>query len=251
MRSSISFQSIRLHLPFPAIAPPLAGTDSYRRALANALVFVLVALAGEWIVHQLEYLIEYREQFNTVMEMTPHRMYMAPLGVLFAILGVLVLGIVAGQLHTDSVKRQRLLHLLPQWMRWLLPAHRLRIPVRNAGATVLALAGMQVSVYLLQENWEWYDITGTLPGLAVLLAPEHATVLPLHVLTACVASLLLWTLATWRRAVCLGVALGELLLHLTLRWQLPSQTTVPVRLHVPRRRLAATHRSLRSPPLAA
>ena len=251
MRPSFSLHRIGPRQPAHPIVPPLMGRNSYLSALGNAVVFVLVALAGEWTVHQLQYLIEYGQQFNSVMEMTPHRVYMAPLGTLFALLGVGVLGTVGALLHTDSVKRRHLQHRLPPWMHWLLPAQRLQFSLLAFAGTAVALAAVQAGVYFLQENWEWYVVTGHAPGLAVLFAPQHISVLPLHLLIACVASLLLWTLAAWRGAVSLGEIIGELLLRLALRWHLPALPAAPIRLHVSERQLAATHRSLRSPPLIA
>src|SRR5579864_3716138 len=67
------------------LVPPMTEWHSYPRALANLLIFGLVALAGTWLVHQTEYRIEYGSRFGTVMATTPHRVYMAPFGVFLAI----------------------------------------------------------------------------------------------------------------------------------------------------------------------
>lgn len=64
--------------PQPArpILPPLFGWQSYPRAAANILSFGFVALSGEWVVHQAQYLTEYRGRFGAVMAQGPHRLYM-------------------------------------------------------------------------------------------------------------------------------------------------------------------------------
>ena len=49
------------------LVPTLAGWGTYPRAFASVLLLGLAALGGEWVVHQLEYLIEYGGQYGSVM----------------------------------------------------------------------------------------------------------------------------------------------------------------------------------------
>ena len=91
-----------------AAVPPLAGWRGFPRACANVLVFALAVLAGEWLVHQTEYLIEYGSRFGTVMNTTPHRLYMASLGLF---LGGLCLVGLSSALHTLRRSHRNFLRL--------------------------------------------------------------------------------------------------------------------------------------------
>lgn len=90
--------------------------DTVPRAVLNVMLFGLAALSGEWLVHQVAYLIEYRRQFSAVMESTPHRYYMAPAGIFLAagVLGVLGSTLLRGIIHaTTNRGGNGRLHLAP------------------------------------------------------------------------------------------------------------------------------------------
>src|SRR5438105_11796879 len=94
--------------------PSVVAWDSFAGAYANLLLFGLAALAGEWVVHQLEYLIEYRSRFGTVMATTPHHLYMVPIGILLGALSAGLALLALAVLGTNSMRRRRLLRYLPQ-----------------------------------------------------------------------------------------------------------------------------------------
>ena len=59
------------------------------------------------------------------------------------------------------------------------------------------VSACQIGVYLLQENLETLATTGALPGLGVLLAAPHLTVLPLHLLLGLCGAVVLRTASAW------------------------------------------------------
>ncbi|MGI8825670.1 MAG: hypothetical protein ACR2JC_08500 [Chloroflexota bacterium] len=82
-----------------ALVPGVCGWATWRGALTNLLLFGVTALGAEWLVHQIQYRIEYGQHFATVMAAAPHHAYMQPLGSVLAtltstlvFLGALVLG---------------------------------------------------------------------------------------------------------------------------------------------------------------
>lgn len=234
------------------IIPFLAGRRRLVRACASILLFALAAFAGEWVVHQLEYLIEYRQRFGAIMATTPHHYYMGPLGFAFAMIAIGLISVAALLLRIDGAKRRRLLHLLPSRLHRFIPDPTARVSFYLIGRTALLLAGYQMVIYLVQENLEATAEGSGLPGLAVLIAPEHRTVILLHLLIALCGSLLLWTLAALLRGSRQATEVVEALTRLFA----PSaavvpQQPIPLRRHIPNQQLLAGARSLRSPPLAA
>jgi hypothetical protein len=175
------------------LLPAFAGWRTYGRGFVSVLLLGLAALAGEWVVHQIEYRIEYGARFDAVMATTPHRFYMAPLG-LSLLVGALVALLLAGAVLRSTVLRRRaLVDALPPRIVRLVPENGLDLRVSALLATALVLAVYQIVLYVAQENLEVTALGQSWPGLAVLLAPMHATVLPLHALIALCTSLLLWT----------------------------------------------------------
>jgi hypothetical protein len=231
--------------------PALAGWSSDFHAGASLVIVALTVLGAEWIVHQTEYLIEYGQRFGFVMETTPHRLYMSILGAALALGGLLLCALITLILQLGTARLRRVLAGLPPWVRRRVPGERIRVPLGGVLQTALILLLLQVAVYLVQENLEALAQYADAPGLAVLFAPQHVTVIPLHILMAGAASLLLWIVSSWLRALHVAVTVAEVLLRLTLRWALPAPLPLPLIAPVARRRLATSRRSLRSPPLAA
>jgi hypothetical protein len=232
------------------LVPSFVGWQTYRRVLTNLLVFGLVALGGEWLVHQLEYLIEYGQRYGTVMESTPHRFYMAPLGAALAAaaIGLLLLAVLT--LILARIQHRRLLLRLPDRVVRHLPSCSLPLPVRSIAQTGLVLALCQAGLYLLQENLETVAVAQVWPGLGVVLAPQHATVLPLHVLVAACGSVLLWLVAARIGRSHRAVQVAQILVTLLTPRQNAPPRLVPARSRVPNLRLIAGILCLRSPPLS-
>jgi len=249
MRRNSRRSSLRTQIV--AIVPSIAGWRTYPRALANLLLFGLVALAGEWLVHQLEYLIEYGHRYGTVMGSTPHRFYMAPLGAALGTIAAALLTLAALTLRLARIKRRRLLRRLPSRLARHVPTLSLHFPARSVAKTGLVLAGCQAALYLLQENLERVAVSGGMPGLWVLLAPQHATAVPLHILVAICASWLLWTVAARIRQSHAAIRVARILVALVVAGDTVAPRLMPGRAHVPNLRLVAGILCLRSPPLTA
>ncbi|HEX6506583.1 MAG TPA: hypothetical protein VF221_03035, partial [Chloroflexota bacterium] len=171
----------------------MAGWRTYCRAWSNLLLFGLTLLAGTWIVHQTEYVLEYGRHVSSVMATGPHHLYMTQLGLALGMTVAVLLLLLATTLQATRAHLHRLLLRLPP--RLLRHAGTPTSPLSSHSVlrTALVLAVGQMGLYLVQENLESLAALGTLPGLAVLLAPQHLTVLPLHLLAGLVGSILLWT----------------------------------------------------------
>jgi hypothetical protein len=234
----------------PAIVPSLAGWGSFPRAFLNLLVFGLAIAGGEWLVHQGEYLIEYRRAFGTVMAASPQHGYMDTLGLIFAGAAIALLTLSACVLGVHSLRLRRLLRLLPGRLERLVPTVSVRIPVRTVVLTVALAAVAQILLYLVQENLEAVSAGAGWPGLAVLFAPRHATVVPLHLLIAFYTSLLLWTLATFLQSSGAAVDAARVLADLLASLHAPPRRLVPAANRIPSLRLVRGTHGLRSPPLA-
>lgn len=231
--------------------PSLAGWRTTARALVNLCAFGFAVLAGTWIVHQLEYGIEYGRHFGTEMATTPHRFYMEPLGLLLAAGTLLAAGATLLLLGAGHVRIRRLRRRLPERYRTFLEAPLPVVLLRSIGITAALLVALQTGLYVLQENLETLAALNTLPGLAVLVAPRHLTVLPLHVLIGLFSSLVLWTLSAWfhrsRRTFRLARVLAALFAGPSLRTTRPSAP----RVYVPGLRLRTGSPGLRAPPVLA
>lgn len=234
-----------------AIVPPILGWQAYPRAAGNLLLFGLAVLGGEWLVHQLEYLIEYGGRFGTVMARTPHRFYMVQEG---AILGAAFLSLAAllvAALALASAERLRLRRRLPSRLARVVSRLDMRLSLHTVGATAVALAVCQTALYAVQENVEWAAVWGGWPGLGVIFARQHITVLPLHLLVALAASLLLWAAScTIRRARHEVQAVRALVAVLATRRAAVTRL-VAGHIYRPNLRLVAGRRCPRSPPLSA
>jgi hypothetical protein len=234
-----------------ALVPSPAGWRSYSRALVNLLLFGLVVLLGEWIVHQVEYLIEYGRRFGWIMASTPHRFYMATLGVALGVAAMGLLALAALVLLCARVQRRRLLLRRPPRIARHVSGFALQAPARAMARTALGVAACQMAIYLFQENLESAAVSGSWPGLAVLFAPQHLTVLPLHFLVAACASIVLWALAARIRRSRCDVAIAQTLVAVLLGARSAPPRNTPRRRHLPNLRLIAGSLCLRSPPLAA
>jgi len=154
-------------------------------------------------------------------------------------------------LQAAHARRRFLLRYLPDRLARHVPSGSLHVPIGAVLRTAPVLAGCQIALYLAQENLESAAAGYGWPGLSVLFAPAHATVVPLHLLAALCSALVLWTIAGWLRRSRHAVQIAEVLAII-----IANQDSLPVRLspaldHLPDRRPLAGNRGLRSPPLAA
>lgn len=238
------------HRRIATVVPSIMDWRSYSGAWVNLLVFGIAVLVGTWIVHQTEYTIEYGRRFSTVMATSPHHLYMAPAGIVLSVaLGALI-ALCAAVLGLSRLKLGHMLQQLPPRLSRHIPAGRPPVPVHSVGLTALVLVLAQFSVYLLQENLEYLATVGTLPGFAVLLAPQHATVIPLHLLAALCSSLLLWTISSWLSRSRRAVDIARILLDIALRGTAAPPARFPAYAYLPSLRFAAGIFCLRSPPLS-
>jgi hypothetical protein len=221
------------------------------RAWINLFTFGFAVLAGTWTVHQVEYAIEYGRRFQTVMATTPHRFYMGPLGLLLAMGALLSCSAALSILGAGHVRLQRLRRRLPARFRRYLATPLPAVPLRSIGVTAALLIALQTGVYLLQENLETLAAGNSLPGLEVLVAPHHMTVIPLHALVGLCGSLLLWSVSAWLHR---SRQTGRLAQVLVALFEGPPRRTIPpaaLRNYVPSLRLRAGSLGLRSPPMLA
>jgi hypothetical protein len=229
--------------------PAVAGWKSFSRSFLSLLAFGLAIVAGEWLVHQLEYLTEYGPRFGAVMGTTPHRLYMLPLGL---VLGLTIGGLLVVATATLAVTRRALsrqVSRLPDRVARHVPVLTFRLSAGAVATTALVLAGCQTAVYVVQENLEWFAVTGQWRGLSVVLGVQHATLVPFQLLVATCGALILWTLSSLvrqsRHAVRLARALVAALARqgaLILRCRTWEDWVLDLRLSI-------TTASPRAPPL--
>jgi hypothetical protein len=196
----------------------------------------------------MEYAIEYGNRFQTVMATTPHRLYMGQLGVLLAV-GILLAGVLAlSVLIAGHVRLERVRRRLPSRYRRYLTAPLPSVPLRSVGATMALLFVLQTVTYFLQENLETLAFLNSLPGLAVLAAPQHTTVIPLQLLIAACGSLVLSTVSAWLHRSRQTIQLARVLVALYEGPpRLLARPAAP-RSYIPSLRLRTGSRGLRSPP---
>lgn len=234
-----------------SVVPAIWSWSTYRSAVLNVLAFGLVALAAMWLVHQTEYAIEYGSRFSAVMAATPHHLYMDQLGAFLAALTGILTVAVCGILVQN---RRAISRLLP-----LVPARLLRhtsapLPCWNAGVvlqTACAMALFQIVLYVIQENLESVAVGAVFPGLAVIFAPQHLTVIPLHLLAALGGSFLLWLLATVLRQTRSTLRMTRALAGIGACRQAIAVISAPPAVRLPTPAVFAGRRSLRSPPRPA
>lgn len=234
-----------------AIVPSITGWDTYAGAFVSLLVFGLVAVAGEWLVHQVEYSIEYGNRFNAVMASTPHRLYMALAGAMLAAVSLGLITLAFGLLYVYRTKRRELLLRLPPRLARHAPDVPLRIPLDQLALTALGLAVCQILLYLIQENVESAAVGRGWPGLWTLLAPQHATVIPLHLFAATCGALVLCLVTGLIRQSRRAAYTVEILVRMSEARKRPPLRLAPPRHHVPNLRLMAGVFCPRSPPLHA
>lgn len=233
------------------IVPAVAGWSTYLQALVNLLLFGLAALVGEWVVHQCEYLIEYGDRFGAVMATTPHRFYMAPLGIFLALMVLSLLSLATLLLYAARLERRRLLLGMPARLACRVPRFPLSLPLRRVALTALTLTICQVVLYSAQENVESAAASQGWPGLAVLFAPQHLTVLPLHLAAASYIALALWMAAVFVRRSRRAVHAARLIADLIRAKSAAPPRPAPLRSRLLSLQHLAGLPSLRSPPLGA
>ncbi|MBV9281189.1 MAG: hypothetical protein JOZ41_13995 [Chloroflexi bacterium] len=232
------------------VVPALWASNAYAHAFLNLLVFGLTMVAGTWIVHQTEYMLEYGNRFGAVMATGPHRLYMAPAGVLLAVVGVVLAGLTVHALSRARIRIRRLLPLVPYRLApHAVPSAR-TLSLRAVGETALVMAAGQCLLYFLQENLESAALSQGWPALAVLLAPRHATVIPLHLLVALCSSLLLWTTHARLRRSKGAVQIARLFAAIAARRRTVAPRIPSPPVHLPNLRLLIGIPCLRSPPEA-
>lgn len=240
-----------LRLRITDTVPSLLGWRTFPRAVVNLLAFSLIAAAGTWLVHQLAYWIEYRDRFELVMATSPHRFYMAPIGVLLGMVIGASLGLCMLAVRTAHVTVRRLLRNLPARLIRVSHVPAPRAPGREVMRTALALAACQVTLYAVQENLESAFVSAGWPGLSVLLSSQHVVVVPLHLLAALCGSLLLWTISSRVRGSRQAIQVARVLAGIVAtRDDVPPRAR-PQHQLVPDLRLVAGSLCLRSPPLSA
>lgn len=232
------------------IVPSLLGWQTFSRAYATLLLFVLTACGGEWLVHQSNYRLQYGARFSSVMANSPHRYYMTPLGLLFGLVAVGFLIAVAATLYVYAVRRDHLLSFLPERFRRAAPHVHLSLSPGDIALTALTLASLQSLIYLIQENLEAAAQSGTFPLLAVLSPALHPAVLPLQMAMALCLSLILWTLSAAFTASSAGLQAAEILAGLAAASGFRRLDTVLQFLILPRRLRPVLCRP-RAPPLTA
>jgi hypothetical protein len=236
----------------PSLIPPFLQPRTFARAYATVLLFFVAALAGEWIVHQVQYLIEYGRQFGAVMALTPHQYYMGSAGAVLAAGALLALTATALALRLNTREYRRLRPLIPErLLQRIRPQPYSPATSGTILRTGLALAVTQIGIYLIQENLEAMAEGVPLPGLTAVLSSQHLTVLPLHLLVALCLAIVLWTVASLigrSRAIVEQIRFLARLFgnHGPVRSDHP-----PVLQETPRWEFLTRSRSLRSPPLAA
>jgi hypothetical protein len=206
-------------------------------------------VGGEYIVHQLQYLLEYGPRFGAEMASSPHRLYMAPLGGALALAAFLTLTLTALTLEWRAGRRRVLLRRLPARMHLLAGVERARVSLAQVSSLVLALLCCQVAIYLTQENMEAATRGLPLPGLAVLLLAGHWTVLPLHLLLAAGNALILAVLSSRLTQSRRALRAVEALISLMVRDGDAAPALRAPEAYLPCLRLRAGRLGLRSPPL--
>lgn len=233
-----------------ALVPPILGWRDFQRAFFNLLVSGLAVVVATWIVHQTEYLIEYGNRFGTVMATGPHRFYMEPAGIVLVGVAGALISLLALALHRSDGRIEALARLLPRRLARHIHTPPPSLPVRVVCRTALALALAQIVIYLIQENVEWLVAWGYLPGLSVLFAPQHVTVIPLHLLAALCSSALLWVVASRLGQTRRALQVARVLAALTERWRADAAPPAPLHLHLPNLQIGGVL-CPRAPPLAA
>jgi hypothetical protein len=232
-----------------SLTPPVAGWRSFPRAFVSLVALGLAVVAGEWLVHQLEYLTEYGPRFGGVMATTPHRLYMVPLGIVLGVGVASLFALAAATLALTQRARTRLVRLLPPRVARHVPSLSIRLAPRSVAATALVLAACQTTFYVVQENVEWFSVTGQWRGLSVVFSPQHATLIPFQLLIAGCGALVLWTASSFVRQSRHAVQVARVLVAaLTPRSASPRLRRV-WRNWVPDLRLASGAAGPRAPPL--
>lgn len=233
------------------LAPGIAGWHGFSRVFTNLAAFGLTVVAAVWIVHQTEYRIEYGSRFGAVMQASPHHLYMIPAGLGLALTAVIALLLSGWSLHRSRHVRRASVRFLPHRL-----SRRVHMELRWPGAravisTAALLALCQIVLYSLQENVESVTFLGTLPGLQVLIAPRHLTVIPLHLVAALVGSLLLWLTAAIFHRDRSATQLARVLADIIARRASPTRSAPPAATVFPHVLTSAGIRSPRAPPNVA
>jgi hypothetical protein len=217
----------------------------------NCVLLLLAALGGEWIVHQIQYLLAYGNRFGWVMASTVHRYYMPEIGIGLAAAAALLIGVVATLLLLYGLRRAHLLGLIPEHVRQSRLDRWPRPRLSDLLPAALVIAWLQVAVYVAQENLETQAQGLGWPGLAVLFPAHYPVALPLHLLIALCSAFVLWTLALLLRRSHAALQAALALVALFLCPRTPARRITAGYAYIPTRRPVAGIVGLRAPPLSA
>lgn len=230
-----------------ASVPPLVPWRGFRRSCANLLVFAAIAIAATWVVHQSEYRLELAQRFSAGTNDSSIHSYMTPAGIILAMVLVGLLTIPFLTLRIDAERLRHLRTMLPARLSARLIVERETVSYGSLARTACGLLVAQVAMYLSQENLESALLGAGWPGLAVALAPHHATVIPLHVIAAVIGSMALWTAARWLGNSRRSLRLASLLVALFDRRRVPSMPA-PLQLFCVVQQVLVDGLGLRAPP---
>jgi hypothetical protein len=202
----------------------------WRRLFAPSLV--LLALVGTWTGHTLEYArVAGRAGLREELFGSVH-LYMLPLGALLAVLAAA--GGVGWWRAWQTLGRR--LDAARDALAASLRGHRVAAPTATAqpsaaarwGALTLLLTGLQLVLYLVQENLEATAAGASAPGLRVYLG-VHALAPVVHLAVAAVLAALMargWALLLLRAERITGVVRLLRILLAALAAPLPPTTPV-------------------------
>jgi hypothetical protein len=235
----------------PPVVPPILRRGAALAAATNSILLLIAALGGEWVVHQLQYLLMYGNQFGWVMGSTVHRYYMEQTGLGLAAAAAVLVGAVTTLLAIYGLRRAGLLALVPQHARSVMASPWQRPRWSALFPTALAVAWIQIAVYVVQENIESYAQGLSWPGLGVLFPAHYPTVLPLHLLVALCVSFVLWSLSLLLRRSWERVRAALRLAALHSPPSAVARRLTATHAYVPSRRPLTGTLGLRAPPVAA
>lgn len=235
----------------PPVIPPLVRGRNPLGWAANALLLLVAALGGEWIVHQIQYRLIYGDRFGWVMGSTTHRYYMPQMGMALAAAALVLGGAVALVLLLYGLRRARLLAHVPRHAQRSVAPACPRPRWQALFPSALVLAWIQIAVYIGQENAETHAAGLPWPGLGVLFSSHYPVALPLHLLIALCISFVLWSLSLLVRRSRAAVRAARVLAALFLTTAAPLRRRTATYAYIPSRRPVAGPLGLRAPPLAA
>lgn len=188
--------------------PVLSG----RAARVGALILVLLAFAGTWLGHTLEYL-RVSGPVGLLRAMTGSvHLYMLPLGVVLLAVALASGTVWLRAVLSLAVRLQRLRDGLRRGRRARPVSLGAVVPepgrVARAGSLWVLLGVTQIALYLVQENVESHVAGLRSPGLGAVLG-THWAAIPIHLLVAGVLAAAASRLVRYRHRLERAVAQHE------------------------------------------